>query len=164
MGKEQQPFEFSELVELYCSNVDIVKSIETRWRAEIGELIKRLRTQLSKYDSDWYIVFANTYATIRKKIWGRESALSYEIWYDPERIGKSRLQYVLCVRDKQQREKICESLNDKIAEAFSSIVDSNNSYVTKIDIEVDNKDYEGAIIKAAEKCMAFAPELDPYVI
>jgi hypothetical protein len=164
MNQEKKPFEFSELVMLYCKNWDIVKTLEQHWKAESDELVRRLKERITEYEDQWNIYFSNTYGWAIKKTWEKAgSSIKYGFFFDPGMIGKGRIWASIQVKGRELRKKVCGELGKKIKETFGQEVNSRNEYISYLDKEVGNKNYEDAIVKIVQLCIDFSPNLDPYV-
>lgn len=164
MTDKEQPFRFSELVKLYCENYGVIKTLEDRWKKEMGELVRRLKKKLAKYDKEWNMDFSNTYGWARKRVWGENPPIEYQFLYYREKIGEGKLEQCIHVStsNRELRERICRDLGKKIKETFESEVEPRSVYVATTDIHVGERSYEEAILQAVEKCIEFAPNLDPY--
>ena len=119
MDKESKPFEFSELVMLYCKNWEVVKTLEQRWKNESADLVRRLKERLSKYEDEWNIYLSNTYGWAKKNTWEKAgSPISYGFWFDPGMIGKWVIGVSIQVKSRDLRKKVCEELGKKIEQTF----------------------------------------------
>lgn len=164
MNHEDKPFEFSELVMLYCKNWKVIKTLEQRWKSESDELVDRVRDRLAEYEEEWNIYFSNTYGWAKKKAWKKaDSGITYNYWFEPGRIGKGEIGVSIQVKDKELRKKVCEELGKKIEKTFGDKVSPRNEHIfTNATREIGDKNYDDAIVELVELCIDFSPNLDTY--
>lgn len=164
MNEQDKPFEFSELVMLYCKNWKVVKTLEHRWKSESEKLVSRVTDRLGEYEEEWKIYISKTYGLAQKRSWKKaDSGISYSYWFEPGRIGKGEIGMSIQVKDRELRKKICEELGKEIEKTFGTTVSPRNEFIlTNADRKIGDKNYEDAIVELVELCIDFSSKLDPY--
>ena len=161
MADKKQPFEFSELVTLYCENSGAIKALADRWRKESSELVRRINEGVTEYEDEWEFSLKNTFVALKTRAWVQSGLeISFEMWFEPEKIGRRKLAFSIHVKDSELRKKVCAKIGKEISEKFGRKPDNGQEWILgDFEMEVEGS-YEDAIMNTIGRCIKFAPILE----
>lgn len=161
MGEGTEAFEFSELVRLYCENSGVIKTLADRWRKESSELVRRINEGVIEYKDEWEFSLRNTFVGLKKRAWVQSGLeISFEMWFEPEKIGRRKLAFSIYVKDSELRKKVCAKIGKEIFEKFGRKPDNAEEWILG-DFQMEVKgSYEDAIMNIIGRCIKFAPILE----